>query len=233
MNQSPAVVNFAPEKGAVEIRDFSLPQIGEDDVLLEVGAVGVCGSDLHQWHNSQSWPVNYPVVLGHEFAGTIREIGSRVVGWQENQRVVSETAAVIDANNPLSRAGLYNLDPTRAGFGYGVDRARRDRARRDRARLDIARLRLHGFSYNGVRDDFDVPTERHVALFKAYNEVLPLMRGARTILENERGVIYKSDGGEVLWAFDDFDFGRGARNVLTGETSDGQLKKHGVYVLEN
>ena len=38
-------------------------------------------------------------------------------------RVVSETAAVIDPNNPMSRAGLYNLDPTRKGFGYGVNGA--------------------------------------------------------------------------------------------------------------
>jgi len=41
----------------------------------------------------------------------------------QGDRVVSETAAVIDVNNPLSRRGLYNLDPTRLGFGYGVDGA--------------------------------------------------------------------------------------------------------------
>ena len=35
-----------------------------------------------------------------------------------NDRVVSETAAVIDPNSPLTREGLYNLDPTRRGFGY-------------------------------------------------------------------------------------------------------------------
>ncbi len=118
-----AVVNYAPEKGSVEIREISKPVIGEEDVLLEVANVGVCGSDLHQWTANQSWPVNYPVVLGHEFGGYIAEVGSRVVGWREGDRVVSETAAVIDPNNPMSRRGLYNLDPTRKGFGYGVDGA--------------------------------------------------------------------------------------------------------------
>jgi alcohol dehydrogenase/L-iditol 2-dehydrogenase len=118
-----AVVNFAPEKFSVELRDVELPTIGEDDVLLEVAAVGVCGSDLHQWTADHSWPVNYPVVLGHEFAGHIREVGPRVVGWQSGDRAVSETAAVIDPLNPLSRQGLYNLDPTRKGFGYGVNGA--------------------------------------------------------------------------------------------------------------
>jgi L-iditol 2-dehydrogenase len=118
-----AVVNYAPEKGSVEIREIPRPAIGEDDVLLEVMNVGICGSDLHQWTADHSWPVNYPIVLGHEFAGYIAETGSRVSGWQAGDRVVSETAAVIDPNNAMSRQGLYNLDPTRKGFGYGVDGA--------------------------------------------------------------------------------------------------------------
>jgi alcohol dehydrogenase/L-iditol 2-dehydrogenase len=121
--KSAAVVNYAPEKGSVEIREIVKPTIGEEDILLEVANVGVCGSDLHQWTADHSWPVNYPVVLGHEFGGHILEIGKRVIGWKEGDRVVSETAAVIDPNNPMSRQGLYNLDPTRKGFGYGVDGA--------------------------------------------------------------------------------------------------------------
>lgn len=121
--KSAAVVNFAPEKGSVEIREIEQPQIGEEDVLLEVANVGVCGSDLHQWTADHSWPVNYPVVLGHEFGGHIVATGSRVQGWKEGDRVVSETAAVVNMQSPMSRLGLYNLDPNRKGFGYGVDGA--------------------------------------------------------------------------------------------------------------
>ena len=121
--KSPAVVNFAPESGSVEIREIDRPSIGPTDVLLEVANVGVCGSDLHQWTADHSWPVNYPVVLGHEFGGHIVEVGAGVDGWREGDRVVSETAAIVDAQNPMTRRGLYNLDPTRKGFGYGVDGA--------------------------------------------------------------------------------------------------------------
>jgi len=121
--KSAAVVNYAPVKGSVEIREIEMPLIGEEDVLLEVENVGVCGSDLHQWTADHSWPVNYPVVLGHEFGGHIIETGNRVMGWKAGDRVVSETAAVIDVNNPMSRQGLYNLDPTIKGFGYGVNGA--------------------------------------------------------------------------------------------------------------
>ncbi|MDB5291986.1 MAG: zinc-type alcohol dehydrogenase [Phycisphaerales bacterium] len=118
-----AVVNYSAQKHSVELREIPRPEIGPDDVLLEVAAVGVCGSDLHQWTSDHSWPVNYPVVLGHEFGGHIRQVGASVVGWREGDRVVSETAAVIDPNSPMTRRGLYNLDPTRKGYGAGVNGA--------------------------------------------------------------------------------------------------------------
>ncbi len=103
--KSAAVVNFAPEPGSVELQELDQPTIGDEDVLLEVANVGVCGSDLHQWTADHSWPVNYPVVLGHEFGGHIAQTGRRVVGWQEGDRVVSETAAVYwlsDEAGPVS-----------------------------------------------------------------------------------------------------------------------------------
>ncbi|MGI8603065.1 MAG: zinc-binding dehydrogenase [Verrucomicrobiales bacterium] len=118
-----AVVNFGPEPHSVEVREKERPSIGSEDVLLEVAAVGVCGSDLHQWTSSHSWPVNYPVVLGHEFGGVVAEVGAAVRAWKAGDRVVSETAAIVSPDNPMTRQGLYNLDPTRKGFGYGVDGA--------------------------------------------------------------------------------------------------------------
>lgn len=119
----PALVNYARDPLSVELREVPVPEIGEHDVLLRVGAVSICGSDLHQWRGSHSWPVNYPCILGHEFAGTIAGRGRNVRAFKEGDRVVSETAAVIDESSPLSRAGLYNLDPGRRGFGYGVNGA--------------------------------------------------------------------------------------------------------------
>ncbi|NND07892.1 MAG: zinc-binding dehydrogenase [Saprospiraceae bacterium] len=122
-NTMPAVVNYSIDKGSVELRDLEIPQIESNDVLIEVANIGVCGSDLHQWTSQHSWRVNYPVVLGHEFGGRIAKLGKGVSNWQVGDRVVSETAAVIDQGSPLSRQGLYNLDPARKGFGYGVNGA--------------------------------------------------------------------------------------------------------------
>jgi len=121
--KQPAVVTYDRKPYSVELREVPVPEIGEDDVLLEVAAVGVCGSDLHMWTGDHGWRVNYPCILGHEFAGRIRERGKHVTGFEVGDRVVSETAAVIDPNNPMSRRGLYNLDPTRLGYGAAVDGA--------------------------------------------------------------------------------------------------------------
>jgi alcohol dehydrogenase/L-iditol 2-dehydrogenase len=118
-----AVVQYALEPMAVELREVAVPDIGDDDVLLAVGAVSVCGSDVHQAHNTQSWQVNVPVTLGHEFGGTVAKVGRAVRGFREGDRVVSETAAVICGACPMCRSGRYNLCPTRKGFGYGVDGA--------------------------------------------------------------------------------------------------------------
>lgn len=117
------LVNFAKDARSVELREVPVPEIGEEDVLFSVQAVGICGSDLHQYMGTQSWPVNFPVVLGHEFAGIVAKSGSRVRGFKDGDRVVSETAAVLPSDSAFIRQGLYNLDPKRAGFGYGVNGA--------------------------------------------------------------------------------------------------------------
>jgi L-iditol 2-dehydrogenase len=115
------LVHYALERHAVELRELPVPEPGEDDVLLRVGAVSVCGSDVHQYMNQHGWPVNVPVVLGHEFGGQVARVGRRVRGFEEGDRVVSETAASICGECRYCRSGAYNLCPRRKGFGYGTD----------------------------------------------------------------------------------------------------------------
>src|SRR5689334_13068483 len=90
-----ALVNYGPEHGAVELRTRPVPAPGRGEALLRVRAVGVCGSDLHQYHGTQSWAVNWPVTLGHEFCGEIAALGPEVEGWEIGERVTCETAARI------------------------------------------------------------------------------------------------------------------------------------------
>src|SRR5947209_14113935 len=116
-----ALVNFAPEPGSVELREMPVPVPNRGEVLLRVRAVGTCGSDLHQYHGTQSWAVNCPVTLGHEFCGEVAEVGAGVAVWQVGDRVACETAASVCGACALCRTGQYNLCPQRLGFGYGVN----------------------------------------------------------------------------------------------------------------
>ncbi len=124
-----AIVNIEQAPYRVELQEKKTPDPGPDDVLLRVRGVGVCGSDLHQWHNTHGWKVNYPVTLGHEFGGEIAAVGSAVKGFKEGDRVVSETAASICGVCVYCRSGHYNVCPNRLGFGYGLDGAMADYVR--------------------------------------------------------------------------------------------------------
>jgi L-iditol 2-dehydrogenase len=65
-----------------------VPQIAPDEVLIRVRACGICGSDLKIQDDQH--PYTPPVVVGHEFAGEIAEVGASVTGWAAGDRVVSE-----------------------------------------------------------------------------------------------------------------------------------------------
>lgn len=118
-----AVVKYGTNDGEVELREVSEPGIGDSDVLLEMAAAGVCGSDVEQWRHHVSYHVNVPVIQGHEFCGIVREVGRAVTGFRPGDRVVSETAAVICGRCRQCLTGEYNLCPNRLGFGYGTDGA--------------------------------------------------------------------------------------------------------------
>ena len=116
-----AIVKYDRVDKAVEIRDVPEPVIGPDQVLLEVKAVGVCGSDVHMWREHQSWAIKLPLVLGHEFAGVIAEVGANVTGWQVGDRVACETAAQVCGTCSYCVSGNYNLCPHRLGYGALID----------------------------------------------------------------------------------------------------------------
>ena len=118
-----AIVKFGRRDGNVELCDVPEPTITPDQVLLEVKAVGVCGSDIHMWHENQSWAIKLPVVLGHEFCGMVTQVGERVTGWQVGERAACETAAQVCGGCSYCLSGSYNLCPHRLGYGSLVDGA--------------------------------------------------------------------------------------------------------------
>ncbi len=118
-----ALVKYDHKDNAVEIREVPEPTIAPDQVLLQVKAVGVCGSDVHMWHENQSWPIKMPVILGHEFSGVIAQVGERVSGFHVGERVTCETAAQVCGQCVYCLSGTYNLCPHRKGYGNQIDGA--------------------------------------------------------------------------------------------------------------
>ena len=117
-----ALVKYGPGDGDVEIREVPEPTPQRGRLLVEVGAAGVCGSDLHAWRNTQSWPMRLPVVLGHEMAARVVDDGG-LQEWSIGQRVVCETAESVCGTCRYCRTGSYNLCPHRRGYGALADGA--------------------------------------------------------------------------------------------------------------
>jgi 2-desacetyl-2-hydroxyethyl bacteriochlorophyllide A dehydrogenase len=79
-----AVVVEAPHK--VSVQDIPEPVAGPKDVVVRVAACGICGTDLHII-DGEFPPTTYPIVIGHEFGGTVVDVGDQVVGVKAGDRV--------------------------------------------------------------------------------------------------------------------------------------------------
>jgi L-iditol 2-dehydrogenase len=111
-----AAVLYAPHD--VRLEERPMPEIGPGDVLIEIKAVGICGSDVHYYEHGRigSYVVRQPLILGHEAAGVIIAVGTDV-----NQRRIGERVAIEpgipDGVCVQCRAGRYNLCPHVHFFG--------------------------------------------------------------------------------------------------------------------
>ncbi|GAB7069901.1 NAD(P)-dependent alcohol dehydrogenase [Mycolicibacterium hodleri] len=98
--------------GTLQIEDRPVPTPGPHEVLVEVAAVGVCGSDVHYYRHGRigDFVVEAPMILGHELSGRISAVGDQVDPTRVGQRVA------VEPQHPCRRckqcmAGRYNLCP--------------------------------------------------------------------------------------------------------------------------
>src|SRR5262245_27893273 len=74
------------------LTDVAMPSVGSGQVLIRVGACGICGSDLDILEGSRPMEVTaYPVILGHEFSGEVAEIGDGVKDLKPGDKVAIDT----------------------------------------------------------------------------------------------------------------------------------------------
>ncbi len=111
-----AAVLYAPHD--IRIEERPVPKPGPREVLIEIKAVGVCGSDVHYYEHGRigTYVVRQPLILGHESSGVIVDVGEGVSRERVGQRVAIEPG-VPDGVCRQCRTGHYNLCPNVRFFG--------------------------------------------------------------------------------------------------------------------
>lgn len=112
--------------GRLEVKDVPAPEVGPKDVLVRVQACGICGSDVHGYHGSTGRR-RPPIVMGHEAAGTVQEVGRDVAGFRAGDRVTFDST-IYDPESFFSKKGLHNLCDNRRVLGVSCEDYRRDGA---------------------------------------------------------------------------------------------------------
>ena len=107
--------------GNVALIETDIPQTKPDEVLIEIKAAGICGTDIHIIHDQfPYWP---PVIMGHEFSGQIVEVGPEVTGYKVGDRVVGEPHTLACGKCELCRTGYAQLCSSKRSIGWGINGA--------------------------------------------------------------------------------------------------------------
>ena len=115
-----ALIKKKPEPG-LWLGEEPVPSLGPDDVLVKIHKTGICGTDVHifNWDAWAQKTIPTPMTIGHEYAGTIAEVGANVRGLSVGQRVSGE-GHVIGMRSRAARCGRYHLDPETRGIGVNI-----------------------------------------------------------------------------------------------------------------
>lgn len=100
------------EVGRVTFEERDIPVLKDDEVLVKIKHVGICGSDLHYYEHGRigSFIVDKPIVLGHECAGEVAAVGSKVAGIKPGDFAAVEPGYTC-GKCEYCKKGLYNLCP--------------------------------------------------------------------------------------------------------------------------
>lgn len=114
-----ALVKTRKGVGCIEVCDVPEPVPGPGEVKIKVAACGICGSDIHVRHDSfPYWP---PVILGHEFTGTVAGLGPDCKYYKVGERVVAEPHTRACGHCHLCRTGNIQICPDKRSPGWGID----------------------------------------------------------------------------------------------------------------
>jgi L-iditol 2-dehydrogenase len=114
------------ERNRFELVDLPVPEIKPDETLIRVKACGICGSDVHGMDGSTGRRIP-PIVMGHEVAGEIVEVGGEVGNWHVGDRVTMDST-IFCGHCPFCLSGQINLCDNRQVLGVSCADYRRQGA---------------------------------------------------------------------------------------------------------
>ena len=114
-----ALVKYDRGPGNVALQSMPIPEPGAGEVMLEVECCGICGTDLHVYHDTfKNYP---PVILGHEFVGRIVDSNHIKIDQPKDQRYAVLGATAITCGECMfCRQGEFMFCDHRRGMGHGV-----------------------------------------------------------------------------------------------------------------
>ena len=108
-------------KHDLRVEEHEMPKVGPKDVLIQVKACGVCGTDVHIYEGDKgAAEVTPPTILGHEFSGVIAEVGSEVTNYKAGDRVCIDPNCYCGACEPC-RNGVVHYCEHMIGYGTTVN----------------------------------------------------------------------------------------------------------------
>ena len=108
-------------KHDLRVEEHEMPKVGPKDVLIQVKACGVCGTDVHIYEGDKgAAEVTPPTILGHEFSGVIAEVGSEVTNYKAGDRVCIDPNCYCGACEPC-RNGVAHYCEHMIGYGTTVN----------------------------------------------------------------------------------------------------------------
>jgi L-iditol 2-dehydrogenase len=116
-----AIVKTAPGEGHLELLEWQEPHPEPDQIKMRVGGAGICGTDIHILKGT--WNCRPPVVLGHEWCGTVVEVGSHVSTFKPGDRLVASNPARTCGACYHCLAGNPFMCAHRVSAGYMIDGA--------------------------------------------------------------------------------------------------------------
>jgi L-iditol 2-dehydrogenase len=93
--------------GKIEFQEVNVPEVGDNQILIKIMRIGVCGSDIHVYHGKHPY-TSYPVVQGHEVSGQIESVGGRVTNFKAGDKVTIQPQVFCGKCYPCTH-GRYHI----------------------------------------------------------------------------------------------------------------------------